>query len=218
MSINWALRRSGRSAAFLCGFRLPPHPATPTRSSAPSRRSRARPNGGLILTASGASRFSHHAGGPAQTTRGLLGALLRRRRRPGLLWSRSGRSLPTRCWLRRSHPQGREAGRPTGASADQVRTSDQPEDSEGARPRRAADLPRPRRRSDRIVCPTSESGTSATSQHCKSTSVLGGRTVMQRTSPHDWFCPQTRLPPLNFYLSRKSLTNAVRNQQRAGSW
>jgi hypothetical protein len=29
---------------------------------------------------------------------------------------------------------------------------------------------------------------------------------------------RTGLPPLNFYLSRKSLTNAVRNQQRAGSW
>ena len=32
------------------------------------------------------SRSDHRAGGPAQTARGLLGTLLRHRRRPGLLW------------------------------------------------------------------------------------------------------------------------------------
>ena len=32
------------------------------------------------------SRSDHHAGGPAQTARGLLQPLLRRRRRPDLLW------------------------------------------------------------------------------------------------------------------------------------
>ena len=65
--------------------------ATPARSSAPSRHSRARSNGGLIVTASalaiGSSRSDRHAGGPAQTARGLLRTLLRRRRRPDLLWA-----------------------------------------------------------------------------------------------------------------------------------
>ena len=49
------------------------------------------PNGGLIVTASGSamrsSRSDHHAGGPAQAARGLLRTLLRRRRRPDLLWA-----------------------------------------------------------------------------------------------------------------------------------
>jgi ABC-type uncharacterized transport system substrate-binding protein len=37
----------------------------------------------------------------------------------------------------RSHPQGREAGRSSGAATDQVRAGDQPQDREGARPHRA---------------------------------------------------------------------------------
>ncbi len=55
--------------------------------------------------------------------------------------------------LRRPHPQGREAGRPAGASADQVRTGDQPQDRQGARPRRAGDRARARRRGDRMSAP-----------------------------------------------------------------
>src|SRR5262245_7532465 len=38
---------------------------------------------------------------------------------------RSGRALPPRSRLRRSHSQGREAGRPTGAGAGQIRNGDQ---------------------------------------------------------------------------------------------
>ena len=49
------------------------------------------PNGGLIVTAGAgrdaSSRSDRHAGGPAQTARGLLRTLLRRRRRPDLLWT-----------------------------------------------------------------------------------------------------------------------------------
>ena len=49
------------------------------------------PNGGLIVTASAlahaSSRSDRHAGGPAQAARGLLRTLLRRRRRPDLLWA-----------------------------------------------------------------------------------------------------------------------------------
>ena len=46
-------------------------------------------NGGLIVTASSLAvhhRSDHHAGGPAQTARGLLRTALRCRRRPDFLW------------------------------------------------------------------------------------------------------------------------------------
>ena len=98
------------------------------------------PNGGLIVTAEPvgepSSRSDHHAGGPAQAARGLQRTLLRRRRRPDLLWARLHRPVPAGRWLRRPHPQGREARRPAGADADQVRDGDQPQDRQGARPRR----------------------------------------------------------------------------------
>jgi hypothetical protein len=50
------------------------------------------------------------AGGPAQAARGLLRTILRRRRRLDLVWGGSDRPVPQRRQLRRSHPQGREAG------------------------------------------------------------------------------------------------------------
>ena len=56
------------------------------------------------------SRSDRHPGGPAQTARGLCGPLLRRGRRPDLLWAGSNRPVPARGRLRRPHPQGREAG------------------------------------------------------------------------------------------------------------
>src|SRR5262249_32999809 len=52
--------------------------------------------------------------------------------------------------LRRSHPQGREARRPAGAGADQVRVGDQSQDGESARPRSAGKCARARRRGDRM--------------------------------------------------------------------
>src|SRR5262249_2650366 len=52
--------------------------------------------------------------------------------------------------LRRSHPQGREAGRPARASANQVRAGDQSQDREGARARRADNRAGARRRGDRM--------------------------------------------------------------------
>ena len=66
------------------------------------------------------SRADHHAGGPAQAARGLQRTLLRRRRRPGLLWDRLHRPVPEGRWLRRPHPQGREARRPAGADGNTV--------------------------------------------------------------------------------------------------
>ena len=53
--------------------------------------------------------------------------------------------------LCRPDSQGREAGRPAGRAADQVRVRHQPQDREGARPRSAADAARPRRRGDRMI-------------------------------------------------------------------
>ena len=108
------------------------------RSSARSRRSPAAPNSGMILTASAfalrSSQSDHHAGSPAQAASGLLSTRFRRRRRPDLLWARPSRPVSARGRLCRSHPQGREAGRPAGAGADQVRAGDQPQDRQGARP------------------------------------------------------------------------------------
>ena len=97
------------------------------------------PNGGLIVTA-GALAIVH---------RELIIALAARHRLPAVYSVRYfvtggglisygpdlDRPVPARGRLRRSHPQGREAGRPAGAGADQVRAGDQPQDREGARPR-----------------------------------------------------------------------------------
>src|SRR5258708_103581 len=96
------------------------------------------------------SRADRQSGGTAQAARGLSRPFLRHQRRPDLLRSRSRRPVPARGRLRRSHPQGREACRSASAGADQVRARDQPQDRQGARPRRPADAARPRRRGDRM--------------------------------------------------------------------
>ena len=112
------------------------------------------PNGGLIVTASGLAALH----------RDLIVTLAARHKLPAVYFERffvaagglisygpdSDRPVPARGRLRRSHPQGREAGRPAGAGADQVRAGHQPQDRQGARPRRAADAARPRRRGDRM--------------------------------------------------------------------
>ena len=112
------------------------------------------PDIGLIVVVSGASpdsaRPDHPARGPAPAARGLSLQLLRQRRRPDFLWTRSAGQLPGRRRLRRPHLAGRQAGRPAGADADQVRTCDQSQDRKGARPRRAVDPAATRRRGDRV--------------------------------------------------------------------
>ena len=67
---------------------------------------------------------------------------------PSDLRGRYSRSLSSCCRLRRQDFQGCEACRPAGRTADQVRTGDQFEDRQGARPHRATDATRPRRRGD----------------------------------------------------------------------
>ena len=61
-------------------------------------------------------------------------------------------------YLHRSHPQRHQAGRPAGATADQVQVHRQPQDRERARDRGAARHPPCRRRGDRIrrLCCTDE--------------------------------------------------------------
>ena len=58
--------------------------------------------------------------------------------------------VPARRRLCRQDSARREAGRPPGRAADQVRSRHQSEDRQGARPRRAADAARARRRGDRM--------------------------------------------------------------------
>ena len=109
-------------------------------------------NGGLIATASALTVVHREliiaARCPLQIARCLSPPIVCRIRRPDVLWGRCHRSVPASGRLRGSHPQGREAGRPAGAGADQVRAGDQPQDGQGARPRRAVDAARPRRRGD----------------------------------------------------------------------
>src|SRR5262249_1225131 len=52
--------------------------------------------------------------------------------------------------IRRPHPQRCEACRSAGAGTDQVRAGNQSQDRQGAGPRRASDVARPRRRGDRV--------------------------------------------------------------------
>src|SRR5262245_7749931 len=100
----------------------------------------------------GSSRSHHHARGPPQAAHGLWQPLQHhQRRRPDLVRPKFRRPVSPRGRLRRSHPQGREAGGPTGTGADQVRAGDQPQDRQGARPRRTANAARPCRRGDRMI-------------------------------------------------------------------
>ena len=112
------------------------------------------PTGGLIVPLS-TSAISH---------RKLIIALAARHQLPAIYPSRLDAAVgglisygpdgidhvSARRWLRRSHSQGREAGRFAGAGADQVRAGHQPQDRQGARPRSATDTARPRRRGDRM--------------------------------------------------------------------
>ena len=84
-----------------------------------------QPNGGLIETATAtASAYwpdGHRRGSASQAARHLSDTLVRRRRRrPHVLQPQPARAVASRRRLRGPHPQGREAGRSAGASANQV--------------------------------------------------------------------------------------------------
>src|SRR6266511_4046468 len=127
--------RRGRDRTRRCGLRA---------------FSRWRPDYHRERVSSSSSPSHHHAGSQASNARSLFPTHVCRRRRSNLVRSRCARPVPARGRLRRSHPQGREAGRPAGAGADQVRAGDQPQDRQGARPRHAGNRAGPRRRGDRM--------------------------------------------------------------------
>jgi hypothetical protein len=58
---------------------------------------------------------------------------------------------PVRGVVHRSHFAWRQTGSPPDTATDQIRTGDQPQDRQGARPRRASLFAAARRRGDRIV-------------------------------------------------------------------
>ena len=111
------------------------------------------PNGGLISTAV-PQLFVHRA---------VIIALAARHRLPAVYpfrvfvadggltsYGANAADFTPRRQLRRSYPQGREACRPSGADADQVRAGDQPQDRQSAWARSTTVAARPRRRGDRV--------------------------------------------------------------------
>ena len=92
-----------------------------------------RSNGGLIVTGSALAVFHREliiALAAQHRLPAIYSQRLRHRRRSDLLRGCYDRPVPVRGQLRRPHPQRREAGRPSGASADQIRVGDQPQDRE----------------------------------------------------------------------------------------
>ena len=111
------------------------------------------PGGGLVVlpdTFSQVHRAAHIASSPKQCAGFLLRQFLCCRRRIVFLRTRPGRHFSSRRPLCRSHPQGREAGRPSGAGTNQVHIGDQPQDRQGARLGCAGAAPTARRRCNRI--------------------------------------------------------------------
>ena len=119
-----------------------------------SRRSRARPTAALIVTRarwrSGAPRSDHRAGGPAPIARGLPvryyvegGGLISY---GPISSTSSGRPA---AYVDRILKGEKPADLPVQAPT-KYELVDQPQDRQGARPRRAAGSARPRRRGDRI--------------------------------------------------------------------
>ena len=113
-------------------------------SSAPSTAFAHYPNGGLIVRPDPVT----------QGYRNLIIAIAARHRLPavyafrslrqggGLIsyGPRSARPVPARGRYVDRILQGRKAGRPSGATADQVRAGDQPQDRQSARPRNPPNL------------------------------------------------------------------------------
>jgi putative ABC transport system substrate-binding protein len=90
------------------------------------------PNGGLIVLPSPITivhrETDYRAGGPASPSSCVRISLLRHERWAGVVWRRPRRPILASRRLRRSYPQGREAGRSAGSAANQIRIGDQPQD------------------------------------------------------------------------------------------
>src|SRR5262245_11934903 len=96
------------------------------------------------------SRGDRRAGGAPPRTGDLPVPFLCRERRSNVLRHRRDRGVLACGRLRRPYPQGHASGRATDSGSEQVRISRQPQDRQGARPRRAADSARARRRGHRV--------------------------------------------------------------------
>jgi ABC transporter substrate binding protein len=99
------------------------------------------------------------AGGKPRNTDDIPISRIRRRRRPDELRSQPSRPISPSWHLRGAHSQGYQTSRFAGDAANHVRTTDQPQDGEGARYCRAANASRSRRRSDRVRPAMSAIGT-----------------------------------------------------------
>ena len=97
-----------------------------------------------------------------------------------VLWTRRRRYFPALGRLRGPHSEGSEPRRASRPGADQVRTCDQSQDREGARPRRAAVAARDRRRGDRMSgrCPLL-----AQSGHSRSRQIMSAFQVRTKIVP-----------------------------------
>src|SRR5262249_30105982 len=89
-------------------------------------------SGGLIVPGSSLGIVHRQLIATLAAPGGLPHPRLHPGRRPVPLRARRDRPVPPRCRLCRSHPKGREARRPAGASAQQVRAGDQPQDRQVA--------------------------------------------------------------------------------------
>src|SRR5262249_37033014 len=109
-------------------------------------------NDGLIV-ASSSLALTHRdllLGLVARHPGNLRGGDVRQGRRPHVLFSQYGRSVPPGSWLCRSHLERREARKPAGTDSGEVHLVDQPQDRQGAWPRRSTDAASPRRRGNRV--------------------------------------------------------------------
>jgi putative tryptophan/tyrosine transport system substrate-binding protein len=79
--------------------------------------------GGLVISV---DTVFDNVGGAASTPGNLQLSAVRHGRRADVLWTRHCRYCSTFGFVCRSHSQGREAGRPSGTSANQVRVGYQP--------------------------------------------------------------------------------------------
>jgi len=94
------------------------------------------------------------AGGAPRGSRDIFGASIYRGRRADELRNQPDGCVSSDGCLYRPHPQGREAGGLAGRAVDQVRAGHQSRDRQDARPHRARQTARCRRRRDRITLPS----------------------------------------------------------------
>src|SRR5262249_50772712 len=129
--------------------------------------------------------------------------------------------VPARCRLRCRGTERYQARRSTGGASVEVRACDQPQGGQGDRHRVSDRNSGARRRGDRISLVsarillhllTTGSGTKRTFYACRRMSVLGGKAVMQRTSPQ-----RPILTPMVFGSIHRTCLSALTHRLGDGS-